>query len=169
MLLWGRGPHARRAAEMGRKLGQPDLVRSAEARLGKKIEFEELLPAADTVLIAATGPVATLPVAVCMAAGLPVVAAVSYTVAELLEDRHTAVMVPQGSPRLLARRVLELREDPSLQWSIADMARTEAFEFFALTRFVAQYRTIYQQLAAGEKVDVPEQAPGAGLRFHGRA
>ena len=68
-----------------------------------------------------------------------------------------------------ARRVLDLLEDSSVQWSIADMARTEAYEYFSFTRFVNQFRTLYRQLAKGEKVEVPEQGPGAGLRFHGRA
>jgi glycosyltransferase involved in cell wall biosynthesis len=168
VLLWGRGPRARRAALLGTRLGQADLVRVAEERLGRAVEFEELLPAADTVLVAAHGPVATLPIAICMAAALPIVATVTYTTAELLEDRHTAAMVPPGPPRFLARRFLELQEDPALQWSIADMARTEAYEYFSLTRFINQYRTVYRQVAAGERVEVPEQAPGAGLRFHGR-
>jgi glycosyltransferase involved in cell wall biosynthesis len=169
VLLWGRGPRVRRDATLGARLGQPELVRVAEWRLGRAVEFEELLPAADMVLVAARGPVATLPVAICMAAALPIVSTVTYTVAELLEDRHTAAMVPKPSARLLARRLVEVRADAGLQWAISDMARTEAFEFFALTRFVSQYRAVYRQMAAGERVDVPEQAPGAGLRFHGRA
>lgn len=169
VLLWGRGPRVRRDAALGARLGQPELVRVAERRLGRPVEFEELLPAADMVLVTAGGPVPTLPIAICMAAALPIVSTVTYTVAELLEDRHTAVMVPKPSARLLARRAGELRADAGLRWSIADMARTEAYEFFALTRFVGQYRSVYRQLAAGERVDVPEQAPGAGLRFHGRA
>jgi hypothetical protein len=48
------------------------------------------------------------------------------------------------------------------------MARTEAYEYFAMTRFLNQHRTAYRQFAAGEKVEILEQAPGAGLRFHGR-
>jgi hypothetical protein len=65
--------------------------------------------------------------------------------------------------------VTELYDDPRLQWSVSDMARTEAYEYFPLTRFVSQHRTAYSQLAAGQPVDLPEQAAGAGLRFHGRA
>jgi len=77
--------------------------------------------------VTARGRVATLPIAICMAAALPIVSTVTYTVSELLEDRHTALMAPPGKPRLLARRVLDLLEDPTAQWSIADMARTEAY------------------------------------------
>src|SRR5688572_14375640 len=45
LLIWGRGPRARRVAALGDRLAQPDLVRVAEARLGRRVEFEELLAA----------------------------------------------------------------------------------------------------------------------------
>jgi glycosyltransferase involved in cell wall biosynthesis len=167
LLVWGRGPMTggvRRFAENT----AADALRVAEARLGRKIQFEELLPAADAVLVTASGAVATLPIAICMAAALPIVATVTPTVAELLEDRHTALM-SNPKPRLIARRALDLVEDPNLQWSLSDMARTEAYEFFAQTRFVNQFREVYRQTAQSDRVEVPERAPGAGLRFHGRA
>ena len=169
LLLWGRGPLARSVRRFARKLGQPEMTILAQERLGRPIEFEELLPAADMPVVSATGPVPVLPICACMAAGLPIAATVSPTVAELLEDRHTALMTRAGVPRLLAQRILELRGDSRAQWSLADMARTEAFEYFSLTRFLDQHRTVYRQASAGMKVEVPEQAPGAGLRFHGRA
>jgi len=170
LLLWGRGkalPHVKTLADKLDPAGR--LASVATERLGRDVSLEQLLPATDVVLVTAKRPVPTLPIAVAMAAGLPIVSTVTYTVAELLEDRHTALMVPRAQPRELARRVLDLRQDPSLQWSISDMARTEAFEFFAQSRFLQQHRTLYRQMAAGEKVDMPEQTAGAGLRFHGRA
>jgi len=168
LLLWGRGEHAGKAKRLGDALGNPNLVALAEPAIGR-VTFEDLLPAADTVLVSSTGATATLPISIAMAAGLPIAATVTYTTSELLEDRHTAVMTPAGVPRRLARRVLDLHQDASLQWSIADMARTEAYEFFSFTRFIDQFRAVYQQVAAGQAVTVPEQAAGAGLRFHGRA
>ena len=104
-----------------------------------------------------------------MAAALPIVATVTPTVAELLEDRHTALMTAPGNPRLFARRVLDLIEDPSAQWTLADMARTEAYEYFSFTRFVNQVRSVYRQVVDSDRVDVQQPAPGAGTRFHGLA
>lgn len=149
VLIWGRGSRAARAAKLGAQFRQPRLVHVAEQRLGRRVAFEELLPAVDSVMVAARGPVATLPILTCMAAALPIVSAVTYGVAELLEDRHTALMVPPNRPRLLARRVLEMREDSHLQWSIADTARAEAFEHFSLTRLVGEYRTLYRAVGGG--------------------
>ncbi|HEV2295026.1 MAG TPA: glycosyltransferase [Tepidisphaeraceae bacterium] len=168
LLVWGRGRGAAKVKRFGDSFGRNALVTLAEPALGR-LEFEELLPAADTILVSSIGATATLPISIAMAAGLPIVATVTYTTSELLEDRHTAVMAPACVPRRLARRVLDLHADTSLQWSISDMARTEAYELFSFTRFVEHFRTVYQQLAAGQSVVVPQQAAGAGLRFHGRA
>jgi glycosyltransferase involved in cell wall biosynthesis len=167
LLLWGRGEGAPTALARARKLAGEAAVAAAEPALGR-VEFDALLPAADAVLVTARGPVATLPIATCMAAGLPIVSTVTYTVAELLEDRHTALMVPRPEPRLIARKLLDLKEDTATQWSIADMARTEAYEYFSLTRFREQFHAAYSQIAAGAKVDIPKPNPGAGRRFHGR-
>jgi len=169
MLLWGRGPLARQVKRLAERQHQPGLVNTAEHRLGRRVEFEELVPAADLVLVSATGAVDTLPIAIAMAAGLPIVSTVTYMVSELLEDRHTALMVGNPSPRAMAQRILDLRADPALQWTIADAARVEAYEYFSMTRFLNQWRGVYRQVARGEKVEVPEERPGAGLRFHGRA
>ena len=167
-LAWGRGSEVARLKRFADGQSQPGLLRLAEPHLGRSMEFEDLLPAADIILATPTGPAATLPVAIAMAAALPIVATVSYTLSELLEDRHTALLAAPGSPRALAQRVLDLERDPNVQWAISDMARTEAYEYFALTRFVNQHRTIYRQIAEGAAVTLPESAPGAGLRFHGR-
>lgn len=168
LILWGRGPGTQVASNFAARLHQPELAILAEQTLGHRVDYEDLFAAADMTLITATGPVSTLPIAIAMAAALPIVATVTPTVAELLEDRHTALMTQPAAPRLLAQRILQMRADAKLQWSLSDMARTEAYEYFSLTRFLEQMRNLYEQLASGKNVEVIEQAPGAGLRFHGR-
>ena len=168
VLLWGRGERVVAAAARARQLVGGSLLSVATSRLGGAVEYEGLLAAVDSVMVTARGPVATLPIAVCMAAGLPIVSTVTYTVAELLEDRHTALMVPRHSAPRLARRLIDLREDAGTQWSIADVARTEAYEYFSLTRFLDQWRGVYRQVGAGQAVEVVEPQPGAGQRFHAR-
>ena len=168
LLLWGRGPLARSLQRFSHKVRQPELIILAEDRLRRRVEFEELFPASDMVVVAATGPVAALPIATAMAAGLPIVATVTPTVAELLEDRHTALMTQPDNPRLLTERIFQLRNDARAQWSLADMARTEAYEYFSVTRFLEQHRTAYRQASAGLPIELADQPAGAGLRFHGR-
>jgi glycosyltransferase involved in cell wall biosynthesis len=146
LLLWGRGGQTDALRRFAERLGQPDAVRFAERLLGRSLEFEDLMPAVDAALVPARGAVAILPVAICMAAGLPIVANVTYTVSELLEDRHTAVMCAKRSPKAMAQKLLELRGDSSLQWSITDRARTEAYEYFSVSRFLREHREMYQRI-----------------------
>jgi glycosyltransferase involved in cell wall biosynthesis len=169
VLLWGRGPRAGYLVRFANNVHESALISVANHTLGRDVEFEDLLPAADVAMVTAKGLVSTLPISITMAAGLPIVSSVTYTTSELLEDRHTALMVPSPNPKKLAKRVTELYDNAQLQWSISDMARTEAYEYFPLTKFLSQYRTLYSQLAANQPIDLPEQAAGAGLRFHGRA
>jgi glycosyltransferase involved in cell wall biosynthesis len=168
-LAWGRGADLPALVHFAQTQKQPDLLIAAEQRLGRRLEFEELLPAADLILTTPIGTAtATLPINIAMAAALPIIATTSYTIGELLEDRHTALLAPPSSVKALVRRVLDLEQDANMQWAICDMARTEAYEYFSLTRFVNQHRQVYRQIAQGMRVEVPQPGPGAGMRFHGR-
>jgi glycosyltransferase involved in cell wall biosynthesis len=165
LLLWGRGPMAEKSSRFVDRLEQPNLCCIASDRLGKKVTFEELLPAADVVLVTGSGPVATLPIAICMAASLPIVAVVGSTVNELLQDRHNALLVNTSSPRAIARRVLDVREDANLQRALCDIARTESHQHFSQTRFVQQFGDLYRQVDGGERIKIPHEGAGAGHRL----
>jgi glycosyltransferase involved in cell wall biosynthesis len=159
LLLWGRGSRAAALLRSTRRMGSDGWVVSATQRLRPSIRFEELIPAADFVLVSATGPAPTLPITIAMAAALPIVSTVTYTAAELLEDRHTAMMVSDPIPREIARRIVELRADPAMQWTIADNARAEAYEFFSMTRFLDEHRKLYRQCRPSND---PASAPPVG-------
>jgi glycosyltransferase involved in cell wall biosynthesis len=164
LLLWRRGPHAEKVARLAHRTQSEHFCISAGSH-----GFEQLIAVADSVLVTATDPIPALPICTSMAGGLPIVSMVSATVAELLEDRHNALLVGQPIPRAIAQRVLDLRDDRHLAWSIADRARADAYEYFSLSRMLTQYRALFGQLARGEKIDVVQPAPGAGSRFIGRA
>jgi glycosyltransferase involved in cell wall biosynthesis len=154
ILLWGRGPRADYLVRFNTRVKQPVAV--AELDLGRRTDFEDLLPASDAAIVTPQGQVPTLPIQITMAAALPIVSTVTYTTGELLEDRHTALLVPTPSPKLLAKRVTELYDNPQLQWSISDRARAEAYDYFPMSKFIGPYRTAYQQLAAGQRIDLQE-------------
>jgi len=159
VLLVGRGPRAAAAMALGPKMGQHRLVIDAGAKLGPRTAFEALTAAADAALVSANGggvapaaphrPAApTLPVAYCMAAALPIVSVVTPTLAELLEDRHTSVMVTEPKARLLAAKVLALRDDPALARQIADTAAAEAYEHWSLSTFRLSWQEVYRRVLA---------------------
>lgn len=169
LLVWGRGIKSASLVRFAKSLKQGEMIRPAEPMLGRAVEFEELLPAADLLLVTSTGAQPTLSLAMGMAAGLPIVSTVTYTNGELLEDHHNALMTPKATARMLAQRVMVLRGDAGLQWELSDRARMEAFEYFSASRFLEQFRMLYRQVHEGKQVQIPETVPGAGMRFHGRA
>ena len=154
LLLWGRGPRARAMLELADRLKQPNLVKVAETSDSNPIRFEDILPAADVCLVTASGAAPTLPIATVMAAGVPIVSTVTYMLAELLEDRHTALMVPRPSPRALVQRVLDLREDPALRAKLIDTARAEAYEHFSMTRMLEEYRRVFNDSSFSRRTEV---------------
>jgi glycosyltransferase involved in cell wall biosynthesis len=153
VLIQGRGNHASAAVRLAKKLKQSDMMAAAEPRLGRAVSTEDLLAAADACLLAPAGVVPTLPILSAMAAGLPFVTVATYVMSELLEDRHTALMVSTVAPKALGRRVMDLRADPALAARVADTARAEAYELHTLSRMVERYRRVLRQLWQGRAVD----------------
>jgi len=155
LLITGQGPTASACLAFGRGLKVPMLVTNPQEKLGGKVELETLLSACDMVLTTPAGVCPTLPLLTCMAAGLPVVSTVTYTGSEILEDRHNALLVGKPTPRLIARRVLDVLEDPHLQYRIADAARADVYEHFSKSRFIEGMSAIYNQ------TDITAVASGA--------
>jgi len=155
VLLWGRGADANRVMRFVSRINKTPFLHNAQARLRRPVDLEDILPAADMVLMPATEAVPTLPICISMAAGVPIVAVASSTTAELLEDRQTAMLTATAAPRKLAERMHLLRSDSILQWALADRARAEAYEHFSFRRFLAEHRTLYAQVT----VHTPPPAP----------
>jgi hypothetical protein len=168
LVIWGRGPLTAGSKRFASLMLPRNFIRFATSWIGKNVMFEQLLPLANVMLVTAIRPVPTLPIATAMAAGVPIVAVTSPTVCELLEDRHTALMHRETRARILARKVLDLEDEPHLRWKICDAARSEAYEYFSMTRFVSQMNSLYEQVASGTTVQVVQPPPGAGARFAGR-
>jgi len=152
LLTLGRGPAADSVRRLGESLKHPALLVEAEPMLDRAVEPEELLSAADLLLVTAHDDASTLDIAMGMAAGVPIVATATSSIAELLEDRHTALLSPVGAVRRMAQQVMRLFEDRALSWQLTDRARAEAYEHFSLTRFVEQHRLAIRQAAQGRPV-----------------
>lgn len=146
VLLWGRGREASALTALAKRLGQPRLITLAEQSLCRPVEFEELLGAADLALITGSAAAAVLPVASCMAAALAIVAAASPAASQLLSNRHNAALVAPR-PRLLAKQILELRENPSLAARLGSAALQQARHLFDQARFLAEMQQVYEDAA----------------------
>lgn len=153
------------ARQLARGLGRDDwLIDSFDVASPWRV-----LPACDFAL--AVGPMAgNLGLLWAMAANVPIIGDATYAVSEIVEDRHSALLAkPDPSPRGVAHRVVQLFDDAQLAWQIKDAARSEAYSFFSRKNYCAGLEMVYNQLAAGEAIDVPPLESTGGLRFTGRA
>jgi len=141
LLIWGRGKSAGDLQSLARRLGHLRLVRFA-----RDWEFESLLSVPDAALIMSDPTAATIPVALCMAAGIPIA-----TTSDLFTDRRNALRVTNESPRRLAQRLLELRTNPALSRSLAAAARIDAAKIFNLDEFLQRHRNLYLETGASAK------------------
>ncbi|HZL36451.1 MAG TPA: glycosyltransferase [Tepidisphaeraceae bacterium] len=146
VLLWGQGDQTPRLERLAEKLRQPGLLVNAQRALGRRVEFEELLGAADVALHtpSAIGP--ELPIATAIAAGLPTVLWGSGALAECLGAAASIAIVSPPSARLLAQRVLKIRENPELGRGIAHAAGVEVRKAYSSDRFVEQYGSLYRSM-----------------------
>ena len=147
LLAWGRGQQVQALQSLAQKFQQPRVLCLAEQTLGRGISFERLLAAADLAMITPSGLAPPLPIQMCLAAGLPIVASASPVVNEFLRDRESAAVVPRLSPRLLAQRVLALSEDEEARRKFSANARISRNG--PGSRFMEQYRALYAQVAGG--------------------
>jgi glycosyltransferase involved in cell wall biosynthesis len=146
-LLWGRGDQTLSCVRLAEKMHQPETLCVAEWKLGRKMEFEELLPAADAAIVAPGAPTPTLPLMLCMAAGLPIVATPTPLTKELLTGRQGAVFVERHAPRLLARSVIEARETGRAQSPPARSTGDLPAALFSSSQFVSEFRRLYKSMA----------------------
>lgn len=147
LLVWGRGSCTKALERLAERLRQPRLLVVAEQRLARRVEFEHLLAVADLALISARGLAPAYPIALCMAAGLPIVGGTDSVTGDLLEDGRTASLTPKLAPRLLAQRVLHLLDDPASAARLGSAAAVEARLRFGPRQTVGEFVSLYRRLA----------------------
>ena len=123
------------------------------------------LPACDLAL--ALGPAAGgLSLLWAMAAGVPIVAHATEAVSEFVENDHSALLCRENEPWEVTRRLTRLIEDPRLVLRLKDAGRRDVYTLFAPSRYRRSIRKAYEQMSAGQPIDLPPtEAGGRALRF----
>jgi len=153
-----------RGEKIAREIDKPARI-IQEPRLARPWE---VLPGCDAAL--AIGPHAGgLSLLWAMVGNVPIVGDATYAVSEIVEDRHSALLVKPGNAKLLAHRLNQIMADKQLAWKLRDTARHEAFSYFSRQRYCQSLVGVYEQLAGGREISIPELPITGGLRFAGRA
>jgi glycosyltransferase involved in cell wall biosynthesis len=138
-------------------------LRAAAARLGldSRVRFLGFVPAADlpalyrladVFVIASEAELQSLTTMEAMATGLPVVAADSYALGELVRPGHNGFLVPPGQGATMARHLDTLTSDPALRAEMA-AASLAIISGHERDHWLAEWETLYGQLAqTGDRV-----------------
>lgn len=146
LLIWGRGQSLERLQRLAQSLRQPRLLVMAERVLSRRIEFERLVRLVDLALIASP-QLPLMATAMCMAAGVPVVSALSSSSSELLQNGVTGSLAPKFAPRLLAQRLLQAIENPTDARQSGRNAQSLAARGFEPAQAVGRFIDLYRHIA----------------------
>ena len=113
----------------------------------QRLTSYDLAALSDVALFTPRAPIEPFAVACAMASGKPIVATLTPGMCEYLEDRHTCLMAAKMTPRVITRRLLDLHEDPTLAWQIADRARAEAYDLHSLSGERQAWRDLFTATA----------------------
>jgi glycosyltransferase involved in cell wall biosynthesis len=121
-LVWGRGPMSSRLQRQAVNMGVEPMTRFAP-----DLDFQDFVAAADAATATAEPAAGALPLAMCMAAGLPIAGN------------------PDETSRKIALDLVKLRSDDELRKSRGDAARANAAKLFN----AEQYRRAHAELYSG--------------------
>jgi len=136
LLVWGRGDRAGHVQRLAQRMGFPRLVRAAA-----DLEPGRLLAVADAALLTGRAEAENLPLAMCMAAGVPMVS----TPREGLVDGRNAIVVGDRGPRRLAQALMTLRADEQMRKAISGAGRADAEKRYSMEGFVREYGEVYAE------------------------
>ncbi|ADU51476.1 glycosyl transferase group 1 [Thermaerobacter marianensis DSM 12885] len=162
LLLVGHGPDVDRCAHMARQLGIADRVRF----LGEHTDVARLLAAADLFLLPSRQEAFGLAALEAMACGVPVIAARTGGLPEVVEHGRTGYLVPAGDVEGMARCALDLLRDPARHAAFARAAVEVAHGRFAAEAIVPRYEALYRRLlgGGGPAAAASPSVPGGDVR-----
>lgn len=85
-----------------------------------------------------------------MAIGRPVIATRVGGLYRVVRDGETGYLVPPSNSETLARRIMELLDDPAEARSIGKSAREEVIKQFSVEQMVSQTAALYREIIANE-------------------
>jgi glycosyltransferase involved in cell wall biosynthesis len=113
--------------------------------LGLREDVAAILGDLDVFVLSSVSEGLSLATIEAMAAGKPIVVTRSGGPQEIIEDRHTGLLVSPADPDALAASICELLKDPGLAANLARNARREVEGRFSLARMIKQYETVYER------------------------
>jgi len=147
VIVPGDGLEQRRIARFAATVPQPGALVATHDRY----PFEQLVAAADLLLITPRGDASTTSIAWAMGAGVGVIGTAVYAVAELIASRVNGLLFKQTPGRSMTLPIVRLLEDHEAHAKVTEAARGQSYEVFSVRRFIEQHARLYENVLAGVK------------------
>jgi glycosyltransferase involved in cell wall biosynthesis len=138
----GTGPYTDRLHALAAELGVAERVRF----LGQRGDAPDLLRAADFLLLPSTHEGLPLSILEAQASRVPVLAAPSGGVAEVVEHGTTGFLIPAQDASAYASAMALLLDQPQLYESIVDNAYEQVRRQYGWDRFLDRVRDLYTEV-----------------------
>lgn len=115
---------------------------------GFRQDIPRLLAAMDVYVQPSANEGLPLSILEAMAASKPIIATNVGGVPEALEDGRTGILIPPGSPAVIATSICELLDRPDKRAVLGLAARDHAVKHFGVKRMIEEYRQLYESLVS---------------------
>jgi len=118
--------------------------------LGYRADVPSVLKAMDILAVPSHWEGFGFTAAEAMAAGVPVVAANSSSLPEIIDDGITGRLTPPRDPESLAKVLIELAQDPAAREQMTREASAKVRKKFAVERMVHEYEQVLERVRLGQ-------------------
>ncbi|MEO6830298.1 MAG: N-acetyl-alpha-D-glucosaminyl L-malate synthase BshA [Acidobacteriaceae bacterium] len=149
LLMIGDGPERSSAEWLAKSLGVSDRVHF----LGKQDQVNQLLPAADLLLMPSEMESFGLAALEAMACEVPTIGTNVGGVPELIQHGVTGLLFPVGDVHAMAQAAIGLLQDRSQLDRMAKAARAEAQRTYCASKVIPKYEEFYASILRGAPME----------------
>ncbi|MCI0492868.1 MAG: glycosyltransferase, partial [Planctomycetes bacterium] len=153
-LIIGDGPRRELLEQRAGELGIAQRV----LFLGSRDDVPQLLAASDVFALTSHNEANPVSILEAMSVGRPVVATNVGSIHEAVDQGRTGYLVPPGDARQLARRVIELLEDPVRSREMGAAARQKVVQCWSIDVMIQGYQRLIESVYAKKTKQSPSSA-----------
>ncbi len=116
--------------------------------LGKRLDAIEILRCFDVFGFPSVQEAQGIALVEAMAVGLPIVAAATDGIPEIVRADETGLLVPAKSPKALSEAILRVASDANLAQRFGEKGKQVAADELSIERSTALYQQLYEELVA---------------------
>lgn len=149
LLMIGDGPERSATEWLAKKLKVEERIHF----LGKLDQVNEVLPAADLMLLPSEMESFGLAALEAMACEVPTIGTQVGGVPELIEDGVTGLLFPVGDTEAMAKGAIALLQNPDRLQAMAKAGRRRAQQTYCASKVIPRYEAFYEKMLRGPQLE----------------